>query len=224
VPATQLNDLPPPDVVNDDDNDSGSNRDAGNDDDDDGSGDGDGEPIRWVTVAAFASDPLDAHLASIRLASRNIPCFVADEHIAGSAWHYALATGVTKVKVPLEHAAAAVAVLGEGPGVEGVDCDQAASRPRLAAACPLCGCGDFRDCRWTFRRLVRLALVWILSLGVSPIVAMILPVIGIISMARSPRRRCNECGCEFDGQDPRRGFEVLTASPAAADDAAAPRA
>ena len=170
----------------------------------------DDEPIGWVTVAAFASDPLDAHLAKIRLVAHQIPCFIADEYLCGTAWHYALAIGGTKVKVPQRHVAAALSVLREPPLAAVPDCHSPSELP-LAAVCPHCGSGDVRDVRWTSRRVLRLALVWILSWGVSPIVAMILPVIGIVAMATSPRRRCNECGSEFERQDSRRGFEVVTA-------------
>jgi hypothetical protein len=174
----------------------------------------DREPIGWVTVAAFFDDPVFAHLARIRLHAREIPCFVADEYIAGTAWHYALATGGTKVRVPREYAAEAVAVLAEPP--------DPAFAPALTSSeatrwlCPRCGSDDTSAGLWTARRIFGLIMVGFLGLSVNPIAGAVLPVFALVAVMTSHRRRCRQCAMEFDA-DARRGFEVIGRSKASDD-------
>src|SRR5687768_13190261 len=104
-------------------------------DDGDGRGDNDSEPVRWTTVQTF-NDPPSAHIARLRLEADGIPCFIADENIAATAWHYAIATGGLKLQVPSEDADRATAALRR---------DQlkvAEAADDNLQACPRCGSAE----------------------------------------------------------------------------------
>src|SRR3954469_15766262 len=64
----------------------------------DGGDDGDGDPGKWVTVATFWQ-ATQAHIARLRLESRDIDCVIVDENLIATDWLYANAAGGIKVQV-----------------------------------------------------------------------------------------------------------------------------
>ena len=69
---------------------------------DDGRG-GDGDRGPWVTVATFWQ-PMDAHLARIKVESLDIDCVLLDEFLVATDWLYANAVGGIKLQVPAARA------------------------------------------------------------------------------------------------------------------------
>ena len=160
-------------------------------DDEDGDRDGEDEGDRrpWVTVATFWQ-PMDAHLARIKLQSEGIECALIDEYLVATDWLYANAVGGIKLQVPqgrfaeareaLEpHAGRAVsAVDGPAQTVDSETPDGTLGYAR--AACPSCGSPKIRRQRWT-RRSVSLAIL----------------LLGFPLPFMSRQWTCDECGHEW---------------------------
>jgi hypothetical protein len=177
---TAPSDVDPPEQTFDDNNDSG-----------------DGQPIHWVTVARFYNCD-DAHIARLRLNAEGIPCFIADEHMVGTAWHYAIALGGAKVKVPIERAKeAAEALAGTRPTA-------ADERANQAGICPRCGSAQIRGGHKVRR------FICLLAIGAAvPVFALPVLFLGIAYLLISRTSACDECGYEWK-TSPARGFDVVT--------------
>lgn len=63
------------------------------------------------TIVASYIDPIEAQIACGLLVSEGIDAHVGDEQIALANWEWRLAVGGTKLRVPIEHAQRAHAVL-----------------------------------------------------------------------------------------------------------------
>ena len=63
-----------------------------------------------VTVATF-DDSVAAHIAAGRLQADGLYCEIADEHLVQTDWLYGPAVGGIKLRVPVEHAERALAIL-----------------------------------------------------------------------------------------------------------------
>jgi len=162
--------------------------------------DDDGRPIHWVTVAHYFNLD-DAYLARLRLDEEDIPCYIADERTTGMFWHYAIALGGAKIKVPIESAERAADTLASNV------------RPSNAefvshvGACPRCGSTDLRSGR-TARRMLGMFMLVGTFLIINPVVALIGIAAGIYFIVTTLTTVCEECGYEWRAS-PQRGFDVL---------------
>ena len=143
---------------------------GGGDDDDDGGGD-ERDRADWLTIATFWTAP-EAHVARLKLESREIDCYLLDENLIATDWLYANAAGGIKLQVRRRDAAAAAALLarregGAGRGAPGGSWDDiAAVHPLIPGSCPACGSHDvYRESIWRTTGLVLTAAV-LLSFGV----------------------------------------------------------
>jgi len=128
----------------------------------------------WVNVASF-SQPVEAHLARIRLEAEGITCVVSDEYLVRVDWFLSNAVGGVKLMVPAWEAARARDLLRP--------------RPRLVAAagagaesdgemiCPRCHCDDVYYTRYNRR----VAGVFVL-------------LFGFLVPWRDKRWTCKQCG------------------------------
>ncbi len=148
--------------------------------------DGPGEPIRWVTVAHFF-DPEHAHIARLRLADEQIPCFIADEYAVGTLWQDAIALGGAKLKVPVDSAPAAESALA---------CAAFVAPPLLDGRdrCPRCGSSDVGDGH-SARRFLCMMLV--ACLLVDPLLIAAALAGGTVYLMATRTRCCLECGFEW---------------------------
>jgi hypothetical protein len=121
-------------------------------------GDGDeGEQGPWVTVATFWQ-PMDAHLARIRVESFDIDCVLLDEFLVATDWLYANAVGGIKLQVPAARADEAREAL-QRPGLPQAaeDADASTSSDPIAPPanrlpamkCPACGSLKSHPLRWS---------------------------------------------------------------------------
>lgn len=132
----------------------------------------------FITVAAFDAAP-EAYIAKGLLEQAGIPAFIRNEHLVGVQWLYSNAVGGVEVQVAREDAAAALEVLGVGPGVAPGAGSEEGSEPKKQAApvCPRCGGRDVR-CRGPL----------------SSLIAALLLSSGIPFPAARHRWRCKSCG------------------------------
>ncbi|HTW95620.1 MAG TPA: hypothetical protein VMD30_12535 [Tepidisphaeraceae bacterium] len=156
-------------------NDNGDD-DGGNNDD---SGGGDGRQFRWVTIAAFSSEPM-AQIARLRLESEEIPCLLLNVNTVAIDWLLSNATGGIQLQVPDCDVARAAEILRQ-KAPRKPESDDDADLP-----CPACGSTRSEPAyrMWAFLSLLLLG---------API-----PIF-------TRRRRCRDCGRTFDH---RRGFPV----------------
>jgi hypothetical protein len=165
--------------------------------------DDEGRPIHWVTVAHFFNLD-DAYLARLRLDEEDIPCFIADEHVTGMLWHYAVALGGAKIKVPIESAERAADTLASNV--------QASNAEFVShvGTCPRCRSTHLRRGR-TARRMLGMFMLVAYFLVINPLVALIGIAAGVYFIVTTLTTVCEECGYEWRAS-PQRGFEVLPAN------------
>ena len=171
--------------------------------DDDGGGDDDRGD--WLTIATFWSAP-EAHVARLKLESREIDCYLLDENLIATDWLFANAAGGIKLQVRRSDAAAAAAILaqreGAGRGAPGGSWDDiAAVHPLIPGSCPACGSHDvYRESIWRTTGFVLTAAV-LLSFGI-----FLLPLLPWL--LKKPRPwKCLDCGQVFT-DTPTGGFPV----------------
>ena len=170
------------------------------DDDGDGRDDDGGERIEWVTVAHYGDAGL-AHVARLRVEADGIPCFIADENVAVTAWHYALATGGIKLQVPrgdVERAEASLRYC-ESPRVLMI------TDPNC---CPRCGSSSTCVERWSSRRTVGLIMLALMAMSAHPLIGLMVFVAGVAYISTTGRLMCAECDLRL-GEPTPRGFEVV---------------
>ena len=167
--------------------------------DDDG---GEGEPISWVSIAHFGDSGL-AHVARLRLEADGIPCFIADENVAVTAWHYAIATGGIKLQVPREDVERAEAALRHSSSPKNFSQAQPNCCPR---------CGSDRTCieRWSGRRGISMVMLSLFAMTLHPLFGLLLFVVGVFFICTTGRLLCAECDLRLGEPQPR-GFEVVAA-------------
>ncbi len=179
----------------------------------------DGANVRWVTIATFFV-PAMAHLARLKLESEDIPCFINDEHITAMAWHYALATGGVKLKVPETEVGRAEASLAERSPTN-LRLPDTISTITNDLGCPHCSSLNSRAARFTNRRVMGLVVVTFLLIGFHWIVALVGMGWCLWSILIVADRRCDECGYNWSvaRNQMRRGFDVLALPAAPSTDA-----
>ena len=180
LPAAQLPPVDPPDEE------WGGDDDGGGDDHRDDRGD-------WLTIATFWTAP-EAHVARLKLESREIDCYLLDENLIATDWLIANAAGGIKLQVRRSDAAAAAALLARHGGrvpPGGSWDDIAAVQPLLPGACPACGSHDvYRESIWRTTGVVLTAMV-LLSFGF-----LLLPLLPWL--LKKPRPwTCIDCGQQF---------------------------
>jgi hypothetical protein len=175
-PEGVLDDEVPPDVPEDGGDDDGRDRPDRSD---------------WITVATFWSAP-EAHVARLKLESRDIECYLLDENLISTDWLFANAAGGIKLQVRRSDAPAAAATLiapAIGRPFEHVEHEIAPAFATLT--CPCCGSADvYRESVWRTTGWVLTAAV-VMSFGF-----LLLPALPWL--LRKPRPwTCLDCGEEF---------------------------
>lgn len=144
---------------------------------------------RWITVATFWQ-PMDAHMARIKLESMDIDCVLLDEYLVATDWLYANAVGGIKLQVHEERVAEAQEALerrGDGGSSDALadpddgDSDGVIRYASIDVTCPECGSTNVHRQRWTARSV----FLAILLLGFP------LPFI-------SRKWECEACGHEWE--------------------------
>lgn len=159
------------------------------------------DSIRWTTIATYTSPP-EAHVARLFLESNDIDCFLADENIVATAWHYTVATGGIKLQVDAPEVDRAAALLRTRADVD----DTAPVHLDDNDHCPRCNSDRITRDGFTTRRIV--GLVFLTAIGCSGhwILGGLLLSACVVAIVRSSGYRCDECGHAWDH---RRGFAIV---------------
>jgi hypothetical protein len=99
--------------------------------------------LQFATVEIHTS-PWEAHVSRGLVESEGIPAFLASEHHVWAIWPMSLALGGVRLKVPVEHASQALAVLARRNSGE-FEAALLEQLPFKGAACRECGSTTLRE-------------------------------------------------------------------------------
>jgi DNA-directed RNA polymerase subunit RPC12/RpoP len=134
--------------------------------------------MKRITVAVF-DEPLQAHLARMRLEREGIPCVLENENTVSMIWTYSMMVGGIRLQVGESDAERAVAVLGEKPPpAEGPAGDE--EEKQTAVRCPSCNGRDLVFEKWSRR--------WMWTF---------VALLGFPVPVRKNCWRCRTCGTEW---------------------------